>query len=52
MVKDNYAGHTSYTGFGLDFLSEHDLDSIHLATLKVLEKTGIWVQEDEPLEIF
>lgn len=51
MIKDNHAGFDSYTGFGLNFLSEHDLESIHLATLKILEKTGIWVQEDDAIDI-
>lgn len=39
-------------GFGMQMFSEAELYAIHLATLQVLQKTGIKVQSDEALEIF
>ncbi|ATW27380.1 trimethylamine methyltransferase [Candidatus Formimonas warabiya] len=39
-------------GFGLKMFSEDELYAIHLATLQVLERTGIKVESEEALEIF
>ena len=39
-------------GFGLKMFSEDELYAIHLATLKVLGRTGIKVESEEALEIF
>jgi trimethylamine---corrinoid protein Co-methyltransferase len=33
-------------------LSEADIDAIHEATLEVLERTGVFVEADEPLDLF
>jgi trimethylamine---corrinoid protein Co-methyltransferase len=36
----------------LAMLDDRDLDDIHGATLKVLEETGVWVEDDEALDTF
>ena len=36
----------------LELLSAADLDAIHAETLKVLEETGVFVEDDEALDIF
>ena len=40
------------SGFGLLLFSEAELDDIHLATLEVLETIGVYVEDQEALEIF
>ena len=39
-------------GFGLHVLSEHQLDTIHFATLRVLNEVGLRVEDRESTEIF
>jgi trimethylamine--corrinoid protein Co-methyltransferase len=39
-------------GFSLNVFTEDELDEIHLATLEVLEKTGLFVEDEEALNIF
>jgi len=39
-------------GISLNVFSEADIDDIHLATLEVLERTGVFVEDDEALDIF
>ena len=36
----------------LGVLSERDLDDLHEATLRVLEQTGVWVEDAEALDVF
>ena len=36
----------------LEVLSQGDLDAIHAETLNVLEQTGVFVEDDEALDIF
>ena len=36
----------------LEVLSQGDLDAIHAETLKVLEQTGVFVEDGEALDIF
>jgi len=45
-------GRTRSWGLSLGVLSEADIDDIHLATLEVLERTGVCVEDDEPLDQF
>ena len=52
MAKRNaFAGGVSTRGFGLTSLSDEDTESIHLATLEVLERTGVFVEADGALDI-
>ena len=39
-------------GFGLNSFTEDELYDIHLATLEVLEKTGLSIDTDEALDLF
>jgi len=52
-VKRNlFAGRRRSSGIGLDVFTDHEVQDIHLATLEVLERTGVWVESDEALDIF
>ena len=50
--RNSYAGIVSGGGFGLAPLSEHDFRQIHLATLEVLEKTGLFIESTEALDLY
>ena len=39
-------------GVNLNFFSEADLDDIHVATVEILEQTGVLVEADQALDIF
>lgn len=52
MARKFYAATNLVQGFGLNMFSEDELYSIHLATLEVLQKTGVHVESKEALEIF
>ena len=47
-----FAGKKRGLGLSLDFFTHDELEDIHLATLEVLEKTGIFVESDEALDLF
>ena len=52
-VKRNlHAGGLRSRGLSVNVFTEAELDDIHLATLEVLERTGIFVEDDEALDIF
>ena len=52
MVKKNpYAGIAPSGGFAFDVLNEDEIHKIHLATLEVLEKTGLYVGDPEAMDI-
>ena len=36
----------------LSVFTDDEIDDIHLATLEVLERTGVWVELDEALDVF
>lgn len=52
MKRNVLAGRNLWQGFGLQVFSDSDLELIHLATLEVLERTGLFVQSQEALDIF
>lgn len=52
MRRNIMAGNTVQAGFGLNVFTESDILDIHLATLEVLERSGIYLQCDEALQIF
>ncbi len=52
MKRNLHAGHTRAGGLSVNVFTEAELDDIHLATLEVLERTGVFVEDDEPLDIF
>jgi len=52
-VKRNlFAGRRRSGGIGLNMFTDDEVQDIHLATLEVLERTGVWVELDEALDIF
>jgi trimethylamine--corrinoid protein Co-methyltransferase len=46
------AGRRSAGGLSLSVFTEDEIDDIHLATLEVLERTGVWIEADEALDVF
>ena len=46
------SGISASSGLGLSSLSRDELDSIHYATLQILQDTGIKVMNDKALEVF
>jgi trimethylamine--corrinoid protein Co-methyltransferase len=36
----------------LNIFTDDELSDIHLATLEVLQRTGVWVEDDEALDVF
>ena len=52
MVKRNlYSDFATSGGFGFDVFTEDEINKIHLATLEVLEKTGLYVGTQEAMDI-
>jgi trimethylamine--corrinoid protein Co-methyltransferase len=52
MKRNLQAGARRNAALRLEVFTEADLDDIHRATLEVLERTGVWVEGDEALDIF
>jgi trimethylamine--corrinoid protein Co-methyltransferase len=52
MKRNLFAGRPRSGGLSVSVFTEAELDDIHLATLEVLERTGVFVEDDEPLDIF
>ncbi len=52
MKRNLHAGKNLYEGLSLNLLTTEELDEIHLATLEILQKTGLFVEDEEALEIF
>jgi len=52
-VKRNlHAGGDRRRGLSVNVFTESELDDVHLATLEILERTGVFVEDDEALDIF
>ena len=52
MKRNLHAGKKMSGGFSLNVFTDDELYEIHLATLEVLEKTGLFVEDEEALDIF
>jgi trimethylamine--corrinoid protein Co-methyltransferase len=52
MKRNLHAGMNMSGGLSLNILNEDELREIHLATLEVLDTTGIFVEDEEALERF
>jgi trimethylamine--corrinoid protein Co-methyltransferase len=50
--RNRFAGRPRSGGLSLNVFNDAELDDIHLATLEVLERTGVFVEADEALDIF
>jgi trimethylamine---corrinoid protein Co-methyltransferase len=52
MRRNQRAGSRRSTGASLNLLDDEELHDIHLATLEVLWRTGVWVEDEEARRIF
>ena len=52
MKRNLHAGRPSSGGLSLTVFTEAELDDIHLGSLEILERTGVWVEADDALDIF
>ena len=52
MERSPQVGRLRREGILLDVLTADDVKDIHYATLEVLERTGVYVEDDEALDIF
>jgi trimethylamine---corrinoid protein Co-methyltransferase len=50
--RPHHAGRTRSGGLSLNVFTPDEIDDIHVGTLEVLERTGVFVEDDEPLDIF
>ena len=51
MKRNLHAGKRQNGGLGLKVFTDDELYEIHLATLEVLEKTGLLFDDEEALEV-
>jgi trimethylamine--corrinoid protein Co-methyltransferase len=49
--RNLHAGKRQSGGLGLSVFTDDELDEIHLATLEILEKTGLFFEDEEALEV-
>ncbi len=52
MKRNHQAGRTRREGCEFRVLTDDDLADIHLGTLEVLERTGVFIEDDEAREVF
>ena len=52
MKRNLFAGGTRSRGLSVNVFTESELDDIHLGTLEVLERTGVFVEADDARDIF
>lgn len=52
MKRGMYAGKHTSGGLSLNIFSDDEVDQIHQATLEVLQRTGIFVEDEEAVERF
>ena len=52
MARNLHAGKLMSGGLSLNILNNDELEQIHLATLEVMQKTGVFVEDEEALEVF
>jgi trimethylamine--corrinoid protein Co-methyltransferase len=51
LKRNLHAGKRQSGGLGLNIFTADELDEIHLATLEVLENTGLFFEDEEALEV-
>lgn len=51
MSKNVKAGHLTYAGLGAEMFTQYDMETIHNATLKILEESGIFFEGKNALDI-
>ncbi len=52
MKRNRHAGKQQSNGFSLNVLSGNEIEEIHLATLEVLADHGVFVEDEQALEVY
>lgn len=52
MKRNPQAGSLRNVGLSFSVLSDADLEDVHLATLEVLDRTGVFVEDEEAFDLF
>ena len=52
MIHSQVAGGLRKAGLGIDMFTQDELRDIHYATVEVLECAGLWVEDDEAMDVF
>lgn len=52
MIRGQVAGGLRKAGLGIEMFTQDELNDIHWATVEVLEKTGLWVEDEEALDLY
>ena len=52
MIRSQRAGVGHQGGIGIDVFSPDEMQAIHWGTVEVLEKAGLWVEDDEAIDLF
>ena len=52
MKRNLHAGRNLNGGLSLNILTDNELEEIHLGTLELLEKTGLFIEDDRALDCF
>ena len=52
MIRSQRSGINHQGGIGIDVFTEDERQAIHWGTVEVLEKAGLWVEDDEALDLF
>ena len=52
MKRNPHAGRNLNKGLSLTILTEDELEEIHLGTLELLEKTGLFIEDESALDRF
>ena len=52
MIRSQRSGINHQGGIGIDVFSADERQAIHWGTVQVLEKAGLWVEDDEALDLF
>lgn len=52
MKRNISCGRSLLSGFSLNVFSDEECERIHLATLELLETTGIFCESDRAIEIY
>ena len=52
MKRNLFAGRPRSGGLSLSVFTDAEMDDIHLASLEILERTGMWVEADDALDIY
>jgi len=51
MGRNLHAGRSISRGLSLNILTDDELEEIHLGTLELLAQTGVWMEDDEALDL-